>query len=90
MGVTQKLVAGVWVGGDDRSIHFRSLALGQGAKMAMPVYAKFMEKVYGDASLSIEGYRKIPFTKPDNFTFDFTCNGKIGTDSLSVPENTIQ
>jgi len=90
MGVTQKLVAGVWVGGDDRSIHFRSLALGQGAKMAMPVYAKFMEKVYGDASLSIEGYRKIPFTKPDNFTFDFTCNGKVGTDSLSVPENTIQ
>jgi penicillin-binding protein 1A len=90
MGVTQKLVAGVWVGGDDRSIHFRSLALGQGAKMAMPVYAKFMEKVYGDASLSIEGYRKMPFTKPENFTFDFTCNGKVGVDSLAVPENTIQ
>ncbi len=90
MGVTQKLVAGVWVGGDDRSIHFRSLALGQGAKMAMPVYAKFMEKVYGDASLSIEGYRKMPFTKPENFTFDFTCNGKLGVDSLAVPENTIQ
>ncbi len=90
MGVTQKLVAGVWVGGDDRSIHFRSLALGQGAKMAMPVYAKFMEKVYGDASLAIEGYRKMPFTKPENFTFDFTCNGKVGVDSLAVPEPTIQ
>jgi penicillin-binding protein 1A len=84
MGVTQKLVAGVWVGGDDRSIHFRSLALGQGAKMAMPVYAKFMEKVYGDASLSIEGYRKMPFIKPENFTFDFTCNGKVGVDSLAA------
>ncbi|MEY4610997.1 MAG: Penicillin-binding protein [Bacteroidota bacterium] len=89
MGVTQKLVAGVWVGGDDRSIHFRSLALGQGAKMAMPVYAKFMEKVYGDASLSIEGYRKMPFTKPDNFTFDFTCNGKAGVDSLTTNQQPV-
>ena len=89
MGVTQKLVAGVWVGGDDRSIHFRSLALGQGAKMAMPVYAKFMEKVYGDASLSIEGYRKMPFTKPDNFTFDFTCNGKVGVDSLATNQQPV-
>jgi penicillin-binding protein 1A len=83
MGVTQKLVAGVWVGGDDRSIHFRSLALGQGAKMAMPAYAKFMEKVYADPSLSIEGYTKMPFLKPDNFHFDFTCNG-LPADSTAI------
>ena len=83
MGVTQKLVAGVWVGGDDRSIHFRSLALGQGAKMAMPAYAKFMEKVYADPSLSIEGYTKMPFMKPENFHFDFTCNG-LPADSTAV------
>ncbi len=84
MGVTQKLVAGVWVGGDDRSIHFRSLALGQGAKMAMPAYAKFMEKVYADQSLSIEGYRKMPFIKPENFAFDFSCNGRVAVDSTAV------
>lgn len=83
MGVTQKLVAGVWVGGDDRSIHFRTLALGQGAKMAMPAYAKFMEKVYKDQSLAIEGYTKMPFLKPENFNFDFTCNG-LTTDSTAV------
>lgn len=83
MGVTQKLVAGVWVGGDDRSIHFRSLALGQGAKMAMPAYAKFMEKVYRDPSLAVEGYTKMPFLKPENFNFDFTCNG-LTTDSTAV------
>jgi penicillin-binding protein 1A len=83
MGVTQKLVAGVWVGGDDRSIHFRSLALGQGAKMAMPAYAKFMEKVYADPSLSIEGYTKMPFLKPENFFFDFTCTG-LTADSTKV------
>lgn len=84
MGVTQKLVAGVWVGGDDRSIHFRSLALGQGAKMAMPAYAKFMEKVYADQSLAIEGYRKMPFIKPENFVFDFSCNGHVAVDSTAT------
>lgn len=88
MGVTQKIVAGVWVGGDDRSIHFRTTALGQGAKMAMPAYAKFMEKVYADQSLAIEGYRKMPFTKPENFAFDFSCNGGIRApvDSTTVVE----
>jgi penicillin-binding protein 1A len=85
MGVTQKLVAGVWVGGDDRSIHFRNLALGQGAKMAMPAYAKFMEKVYADQTLAIEGYRKMPFIKPENFVFDFSCNGRVAVDSTSSP-----
>ena len=84
MGVTQKIVAGVWVGGDDRSIHFRSLALGQGAKMAMPAYAKFMEKVYADQSLAIEGYRKMPFIKPENFAFDFSCNGRVAVDSTAI------
>jgi penicillin-binding protein 1A len=85
MGVTQKIVAGVWVGGDDRSIHFRSLALGQGAKMAMPAYAKFMEKVYADQSLAVEGYRKMPFIKPENFAFDLSCNGaQAPVDSTSI------
>ena len=85
MGVTQKIVAGVWVGGDDRSIHFRSLALGQGAKMAMPAYAKFMEKVYADQTLAIEGYRKMPFTKPENFAFDLTCLGRSASaDSTAI------
>ncbi len=84
MGVTQKLVAGVWVGGDDRSIHFRTLALGQGAKMAMPVYAKFMTKVYSDSELATEGYKKMPFTKPENFQFDFTCSGISPVDSTAV------
>ncbi len=53
MGVTKDLVAGTWVGGDDRSIHFRTLALGQGGRMAMPIYGKFMEKVYADPDLGI-------------------------------------
>ncbi len=81
MGMTQKLVAGVWVGGEDRSIHFRNINLGQGARMALPIYMNFMEKVYQDKSLEVEGYKKMPFLKPDGFIFDFSCNG-IKADSL--------
>ncbi len=63
VGVTKDLVAGMWVGGDDRSIHFRTLALGQGGRMAMPIYGLFMEKVYADEDL---GITKGPFKRPDN------------------------
>lgn len=82
MGMTQKLVAGVWVGGEDRSIHFRNIQLGQGARMALPIYMDFMEKVYSDKSLEIEGYKKMPFLKPEGFIFDFSCSG-IKADSLN-------
>lgn len=61
VGVTKDLVAGVWVGGEDRSIHFRTLALGQGGRMAMPIYGRFMEKVYKDEDLDIT---KGPFKRP--------------------------
>ncbi len=61
VGVTQDLVAGVWVGGDDRAIHFPSIKYGQGAYMALPIWAEFMTQVYNDDSL---GYEMQPFTKP--------------------------
>ena len=51
MGFTPSLVSGVWVGGEDRSIHFDRLSEGQGASMALPVYGLFMQKVYADKSL---------------------------------------
>jgi penicillin-binding protein 1A len=56
------LVSGVWVGGDDRSIHFRSSSLGEGSKTALPVYVLFMEKVYADKNLGITMGK---FPKPD-------------------------
>ena len=52
IGVTKDLVAGVWVGGDDRAIHFPSIRWGQGARMAMPIWADFMTKVYTDTTLN--------------------------------------
>ena len=51
MGLTPTLVSGVWVGGDDRDIHFDSMAMGQGATMALPVFALYMQKLYKDKRL---------------------------------------
>jgi penicillin-binding protein 1A len=51
MGLTPTLVSGVWVGGDDRDIHFDRMDIGQGASMALPVFALYMQKVYKDKQL---------------------------------------
>ena len=51
MGLTPVLVNACWVGGDDRDIHFDSMAMGQGASMALPIFALYMQKVYGDNRL---------------------------------------
>jgi penicillin-binding protein 1A len=53
MGITPSLATGVWVGGEVRSIHFRSINLGQGANMALPIWALYMKKVWADKSLKI-------------------------------------
>lgn len=53
IGLTPDLVTGVWVGAEDRGIRFRTIALGQGATMALPVWGLFMQKVYEDSSLNI-------------------------------------
>lgn len=57
MGVTRDLVTGVWVGGDDRSIHFRG-KVGEGAQTALPIYKQFMEEVFADKALP---YKPNPF-----------------------------
>jgi len=54
MGITPNLVGGVWVGCEDRSVHFRSTALGQGANMSLPIWALFMKKVYADSKLGVK------------------------------------
>ena len=61
VGVTHNLVSGAWVGGDDRSIHFRDWVLGQGARTAMPIWQDYMLKVYNNNDLQI---RKGRFDKP--------------------------
>lgn len=51
IGFTPELVSGVWVGGEDRDIHFDTMTMGQGATMALPIWAIYMKKVYADSSL---------------------------------------
>ena len=63
MGLTPDLVAGCWVGGEERSVHFNSTNEGQGASMALPIWGKFFQKVYADPSLKIS---KNGFVKPAN------------------------
>lgn len=65
MGLTPTLVNACWVGGDDRDIHFDSMSMGQGATMALPIFAYFMQNVYQDAQL---GYNENAiFDLPDGY-----------------------
>tara|TARA_B100000795_G_scaffold119601_1_gene88986 strand:+ start:3666 stop:5909 length:2244 start_codon:yes stop_codon:yes gene_type:complete len=52
MGITPNLVTGVWAGCEDRSVHFRDIQNGQGANMALPIFAEYMQRVYSDTSVS--------------------------------------
>ena len=65
IGFTPQLVTGIWVGGEDRDIHFDNMAMGQGATMALPIWAYYMKKVYRDRAL---GYNnKVSFGLPEGF-----------------------
>ncbi len=70
MGMTPDLIGGVWVGGEDRAIHFQSIALGQGARMAMPAWGIFMQKVYADNDLE---YKKGKFNMPAELRISGDC-----------------
>lgn len=65
IGYTPQLLAGSWVGCDDRFLRFQSEAFGQGAAAALPVWAYFMKKVYSDKSLDLDG--NATFKQPENF-----------------------
>ena len=65
MGFTPQLVTGVWVGGEERYIHFNTMANGQGAEMALPIYGLYMMKVYADSSLPYSQDAKFEF--PEGF-----------------------
>lgn len=73
MGFTPSLATGVWVGGEERSIHFDKMADGQGANTALPIYALYIQKVYADSTLM--------YTPADTFAVDSTifipCEGLI-------------
>lgn len=84
MGFTPELVSGVWVGGDERYIHFNNMAQGQGASMALPVYGKYISKVYADP--------KLPYTQTPKFNFSEAnlCDGGIDFSELPDEEETVE
>ncbi|MDP2236133.1 MAG: transglycosylase domain-containing protein [Bacteroidales bacterium] len=72
MGITPDLTTGVWTGAEDRSAHFRTITLGQGANMALPIWALYMQKIYNDPVLGIS---KGDFDKPQtDVSLDFDCD----------------
>ena len=81
MGITPDLTTGVWVGAEDRSVHFRSTKLGQGSHTALPIWALYMKKVYGDKSLGIS---KGDFAKPNipGVDLNFDCNRYDNEESI--------
>ena len=95
MGVTKDLVTGVWVGCDERSVHFKTSETGEGSRTALPIFGKFMEKVYKDKSL---GITQGPFPKPGvkitreyqcetpRYASDTTSIDSLLTDSLYIPD----
>lgn len=70
MGITPKLVTGVWTGAEDRATHFDGIYLGQGANMALPIWALYMNKIYADSSLNIA--KEDDFEMPENFQ-EYDC-----------------
>jgi penicillin-binding protein 1A len=77
MGLTPDLVTGVWTGCEDRAAHFRSITLGQGANMALPIWGLYMQKIYADPSLHITKRPFDPLKKP--LDVDLDCDGSSGS-----------
>ncbi len=93
MGITKDLVTGVWVGADDRSVHFTTSETGEGSHTALPIFGRFMEKVYADPK---SGYTPGPFPKPwTKITKSYNCPSphipadSLATDSLAAPVDTL-
>ena len=83
MGFTPELVTGVWVGGEDRFIHFNGMTMGQGAAMALPIYGIYMRSVYGDSALPYS--ENVKFQFPAGFD---PCHSELGYyRSLDVEES---
>jgi penicillin-binding protein 1A len=71
MGVTPNLVGGIWSGWEDQGIHFETIGEGQGAEMALPVFALFLKKVYADPELGI--MQADEFEIPAGFNMELDC-----------------
>ena len=89
MGMVPNLVTGVWVGGEDRATHFKSITYGQGASMALPIWANFMKGCYAIEDLEIS---KEEFEKPEQLSIETECDTTVSDEEempaqeLIIPE----
>ena len=84
MGITPNLVTGVWTGCEDRAAHFRSILYGQGANMALPVFAEYMQRVYADTSET--GIYPIAFDIPQSVNLRLDCGESTNNSDASEIE----
>ena len=93
VGVTPGLVAGAWVGGEYRSIHFRTGALGQGSRTALPIVGYFMQSVFGDSQFS-KYQRKFGAAKENISSTCYSCNyvprSKARKDSIQAAKDSLE
>lgn len=85
MGMVPNLVTGVWVGGEDRATHFRNIAYGQGASMALPIWGMYMKDCYANKDLEIS---KGEFEAPEELTIEVDCDNynPDGSETPQVPD----
>jgi len=74
MGMVPNLVTGVWVGGEDRATHFKTITYGQGASMALPIWGLYMKSCYADETLNVS---EAEFDKPENLAINTDCTKEI-------------
>lgn len=70
MGIVPNLATGVWVGAEDRAAHFAGITYGQGASMALPIWALYYQKLYADSTLNVS---QEEFEKPENLSIELNC-----------------
>ena len=80
IGMVPNLVTGVWVGGEDRSVHFKEIAYGQGATMSLPIWGLFMKKCYEDEELQVS---KEDFEEPEVLYIELDCSKVLPAESES-------
>ena len=85
MGMVPNLVTGVWVGGEDRSTHFKTITYGPGASMALPIWANFMRSCYEVESLNIS---KDEFIIPEDLSIEVDCEPKNKEGDIILQVNT--
>ncbi|MEY8849397.1 penicillin-binding protein 1A [Psychroserpens sp. XS_ASV72] len=81
MGMVPNLVTGVWVGAEDRAAHFKTITYGQGASMALPIWALYMKACYDDPELNVS---KDAFEKPSELSIEVDCANLKASDTIEV------